>query len=119
MPRREAILTSALALGLALASAPARAQGDLGIVIQYPPEGATIGATDSTFVFGRVEGAGGEPVEVRVGGVPASVDPVVLLPVYVRHARAHGDVCGDPPGQLVDSFELDGAPDVREVQLSC
>lgn len=51
------------------------AAGELAIRIQYPPEEAAVTATDSTFVFGSVAGAGESPVSVTVNGVPALVDP--------------------------------------------
>ncbi|HEY7471492.1 MAG TPA: N-acetylmuramoyl-L-alanine amidase [Gemmatimonadota bacterium] len=64
----------ALAALMALAPAGARAQDGLAVTIQYPPEGAAVTATDSTFVFGRVEGAGG-PVALTVNGGDVPVHP--------------------------------------------
>lgn len=52
-----------------------RAQDGLGITIQYPPEGAAVTATDSTFVFGKVEGAEGGTVDLTVSGRPVPVHP--------------------------------------------
>lgn len=68
----------ALAALIALAPRAARAQGEtmqgeLSITIQYPPAGAAITATDSTFVFGRVEGAGGAEVSLTINGAPVPV----------------------------------------------
>lgn len=62
---------AALALLAALPRA-SRAQGELAITVQYPPAGAAITATDSTFVFGRVDGAG-EDVLLTVNGAPVPV----------------------------------------------
>ncbi|HJR54715.1 MAG TPA: N-acetylmuramoyl-L-alanine amidase [Gemmatimonadota bacterium] len=66
---------AAVAVLVALPSA-ARAQDGLAVTVQYPPEGAAITATDSTFVFGRVDGAGGEDVALTVNGaaVPVHTD---------------------------------------------
>jgi N-acetylmuramoyl-L-alanine amidase len=63
-------------LVLALVFAPTARAQELAVHIQYPPAGAAITATDSTFVFGRVEGAGAgvaltvndQPVPVHPGG---------------------------------------------------
>ena len=77
-PRRcgsRARTLAALAALAALAPGAARAQDGLALVFQYPPEGAAITATDSTFVFGRVEGAAGEAVALTVQGQPVAVHP--------------------------------------------
>ena len=68
----------ALAALIALAPRAGRAQGEpmqgeLSVTVQYPPAGAAITATDSTFVFGRVEGAGGGAVALTVNGAPVPV----------------------------------------------
>ncbi|MFN2382811.1 MAG: N-acetylmuramoyl-L-alanine amidase [Gemmatimonadota bacterium] len=68
-----------LSLLLLLGAAPAAyAQGDataepFSIHIQYPPAGAAITATDSTFVFGAVRGVGADGVELTVNGQPVPV----------------------------------------------
>lgn len=55
--------------GLITASSLAAQDTDsLAVHIQYPAEGATIGASDSTFVFGRVEGASVDGVRLTVNG---------------------------------------------------
>ena len=66
---------AALALALLPAlPAAARAQGgELAVTIQYPPAGAAITATDSTFVFGRVDGAAGSDVSLTVNDAPVPV----------------------------------------------
>ncbi|HJU86698.1 MAG TPA: N-acetylmuramoyl-L-alanine amidase [Gemmatimonadota bacterium] len=51
----------------------ARAQDELALTVQYPPAGATVTATDSTFVFGRVDGADGEDVALTVNRAPVPV----------------------------------------------
>lgn len=48
--------------------------GGLDLHVQYPAEGGTVGATDSTFVFGAVRGADAATAGVTVNGVPARVD---------------------------------------------
>ncbi|HET6637723.1 MAG TPA: N-acetylmuramoyl-L-alanine amidase [Gemmatimonadota bacterium] len=63
---------AALTVLVALPGA-ARAQGGLAVTVQYPPAGAAITASDSTFVFGRVEGSGGEDVSLTVNGAPVPV----------------------------------------------
>jgi N-acetylmuramoyl-L-alanine amidase len=63
---------AALALLVALPGA-GRAQDGLAVSVQYPPEGAAIAATDSTFVFGRVDGVGGADVALTVNGAPVPV----------------------------------------------
>ena len=77
-PRRcgsRARTLAALAALAALLPGAARAQDGLALVFQYPPEGAAIAATDSTFVFGRVDGAAGEAVALTVQGRPVLVHP--------------------------------------------
>lgn len=76
--RRTAARAALAALGLlALLPRAARAQEaaprELAVTVQYPPAGAAVTATDSTFIFGRVDGAGGEDVALTVNGAPASV----------------------------------------------
>jgi N-acetylmuramoyl-L-alanine amidase len=71
-PPAAAAALAALALLLALPGS-LRAQEPLSITIQYPPEGAAITATDSTFVFGRVDGSRGDPVALTVNGAPVPV----------------------------------------------
>ncbi len=73
--RRGAYALAALAALAALQPGAARAQDSLAVAFQYPPPGATITATDSTFVFGRVEGAGGAAVVLTVQGRPVPVHP--------------------------------------------
>jgi N-acetylmuramoyl-L-alanine amidase len=77
-------LGALVALAVLLPGA-ARAQDGLALVFQYPPEGAAITATDSTFVFGRVEGAGAEAVALTVQGQPVPVHPgggwIAFLPL--------------------------------------
>ena len=73
MPHRNVFRILALAASLGFAPAGATAQDDFAVTIQYPPEGAAVTATDSTFVFGRVDGASGETTELTVGGSPAHV----------------------------------------------
>lgn len=58
---------------LASAASAAAAQEPLSIHVQYPPAGASITASDSTFVFGRVEGASGSAVELTVNGTAVAV----------------------------------------------
>jgi N-acetylmuramoyl-L-alanine amidase len=58
---------------LAAQPSAVRAQGELAVTVQYPPAGAAVTATDSTFVFGRVDGAGGEDVSLTVNGAPIPV----------------------------------------------
>ena len=70
LPARGAL--AALALLIALPGV-GRAQDGLAVTVQYPPEGAAITATDSTFVFGRVDGVGGEDVALTVNGAPVPV----------------------------------------------
>lgn len=55
-----------LALLLALVPAVRAQEPPLSVHVQYPPAGATITASDSTFIFGRVEGAAGERVTLTV-----------------------------------------------------
>ncbi len=63
-----------LAAAAALAAAPsARAQEPLAIHVQYPAAGVAITASDSTFVFGRVDGADGSAVTLTVNGTPVPV----------------------------------------------
>src|SRR5688500_19761928 len=59
-------------LALALVLAPTARAQELAVHVQYPPAGAAITATDSTFVFGRVDGAG-EDVALTVNGAPVPV----------------------------------------------
>lgn len=59
---------------LLLLAHPVRAQ-ELSVHVQYPPAGAAVTATDSTFVFGRVEGAGGSDVVLTVNDHPVPVEP--------------------------------------------
>jgi len=66
--RTRAALAALAVLVVPTLPGAALAQSGLEITIQYPPEGATITATDSTFVFGKVEGAEGEAVDLTVGG---------------------------------------------------
>jgi N-acetylmuramoyl-L-alanine amidase len=68
---------AALAALILLAAPPraARAQGELAVTVQYPPAGAAVTATDSTFVFGRVDGAGEEGVALTVNGASVPVHP--------------------------------------------
>ncbi len=51
------------------------AGGDPTIEVRYPQAGSAVTATDSTFVFGTVEGVSGAPASVTVNGVSAEVDP--------------------------------------------
>ena len=60
---------------IALMPRVAPAQDELAVTVQYPPAGAAVTATDSTFVFGRVDGAGGDAVELTVNGSPVTVAP--------------------------------------------
>ena len=62
-----------LLLFLLAPAAAVRAQEPLAVHVQYPPAGARITASDSTFVFGRVEGAAGAPVTLTVNGSPVTV----------------------------------------------
>src|SRR5688572_27720528 len=61
-------------LALALVLAPTARAQELAVHVQYPPAGAAITATDSTFVFGRVEGAGAD-VALTVNDQPVPVHP--------------------------------------------
>ncbi|MFN2420821.1 MAG: N-acetylmuramoyl-L-alanine amidase [Gemmatimonadota bacterium] len=64
-----------LVVGLLTLSPAARAQETpLAVHVQYPPAGATITASDSTFLFGRVEGAGGR-IALTVNDQPVPVHP--------------------------------------------
>jgi len=65
-------LTFSLVTVLVIATG-AQAQDRLSIHVQYPPAGAAITASDSTFVFGRVDGARGEEVGLTVNGAPVPV----------------------------------------------
>ncbi len=60
---------------LLAAGSPARAQEPLALHVQYPPAGSPLTASDSTFVFGRVEGAGDGPVTLSVNGHSVPVQP--------------------------------------------
>ena len=71
---RARTLAALVALA-ALTAGAARAQDELGITVQYPPEGTAVTASDSTFVFGRVDGVGDPAVELTVNGHPVAVEP--------------------------------------------
>ena len=69
--------------------------GDLAVEVRYPPAGSAVTATDSTFVFGAVQGASGAATSVIVNGVAAEVefssmdqaeknDPVCLIGVRLH-----------------------------------
>lgn len=108
-------LTFSLATVLAIA-AGAQAQDGLSIHVQYPPAGAEITASDSTFVFGRVDGARGDEIELTVNGAPVPVHGaggwLAFVPVepdsftFRVHARSGGREAAaertvwvpDPPG---------------------
>ena len=68
-------IVAGLAVLAALVPGVARGQDGLAVTIQYPPAGTAITATDSTFVFGRVEGAGAEAVALTIQGAPVPVHP--------------------------------------------
>lgn len=64
---------------------PPTTGGDLAVEIRYPPAGAALTASDSTFVFGRVTGAPGAEVTLTVNGESVPVHPeggwIAFLPV--------------------------------------
>lgn len=69
-----AAVAALAALALPVAAA-AQADPGLAVTIQYPPAAAAIGATDSTFVFGRVDGTRGALVDLAVNGLSVPVHP--------------------------------------------
>jgi N-acetylmuramoyl-L-alanine amidase len=84
------------AVGAALPPVPA-VTGPLRIDIVYPGEGATIGAADSTFVFGNLGtgeatlGINGHPVEVAPNGAWLAFLPVPEDGLYTAVASARGE----------------------------
>lgn len=58
---------------IAASSLAAQDAGSLAVHVQYPNEGATIGASDSTFVFGRVDGASVAEIQLTVNGTSVPV----------------------------------------------
>ncbi|MDX1624363.1 MAG: N-acetylmuramoyl-L-alanine amidase [Gemmatimonadota bacterium] len=77
VPALALLLASAAiaARGPARASAVAAVADSLAIRVQYPSAGATLGASDSTFVFGEVRGGEAGAVSLTVNGFPATVHP--------------------------------------------
>lgn len=76
-PSRALAVPLAAAL-LGAGAGPASGQeagGDFAVRVQYPPAGATVAATDSTFVFGRVDGVDPAEVALTVNGRPVEVHP--------------------------------------------
>jgi N-acetylmuramoyl-L-alanine amidase len=64
-----------LVLVLSLAPAARAQETPLSLHVQYPPAGASLTAGDSTFVFGRVEGAEAGAVALTVNDLPVPVHP--------------------------------------------
>jgi N-acetylmuramoyl-L-alanine amidase len=71
--RSPVSLVVLLAAATPTPAAAAQIQDSLLVHVQYPPAGAALTASDSTFVFGRVDGAHGSDVELSVNGSPTQV----------------------------------------------
>ncbi len=73
--RSPASLVVLLAAATPTPAAAAQLQDSLLVHVQYPAAGQALTASDSTFVFGRVEGARGSDVQLSVNGNPVEVHP--------------------------------------------
>ncbi len=76
LPGRSPVsLVVLLAAATPTPAAAAQLQDSLLVHVQYPAAGQALTASDSTFVFGRVEGAPGSAVQLSVNGNPVEVHP--------------------------------------------
>ena len=76
LPGRPPVsLVVLLAAATPTPAAGAQLQDSLLVHVQYPAAGQVLTASDSTFVFGRVEGARGSDVQLSVNGNRAEVHP--------------------------------------------
>lgn len=73
--RSPASVVVLLAAATPTPAAAAQLQDSLFVHVQYPAPGQALTASDSTFVFGRVEGAPGGDVQLSVNGNPVEVHP--------------------------------------------
>lgn len=73
--RSPASLVVLLAAATPTPAAAAQLQDSLLVHVQYPVAGQALTASDSTFVFGRLEGAPGSDVQLSINGNPVEVHP--------------------------------------------